>query len=257
MANDKPGGGWKHGSGGTPNPVAGPATSRKAWQPGATAVKTPKRSASRTGRFLLAGGFVGVLIAIVVAIVLMWNPPKFPTLIVVAPNAPDNLAWPENSGGASTGDGFQEWKTENPKGTQLVANRDKTAPVGAWKQALDPKAESVLLYFASLVGVDSTGPFVWESDSAVTAPAESHKLYVRDILKALDGHPSPQPKLLVFDPPSQPVSWVHGNIANDFPRALKELDAEIAKVAGLAVLCSHDTDQRAWTSETTGRTVFG
>ena len=56
MANDKPAGGWKHG-GGTPKPAAGPTTSRKSWQPGTTAAKPAKKSTSRTGRFLLVGGF--------------------------------------------------------------------------------------------------------------------------------------------------------------------------------------------------------
>ena len=257
MANDKPAGGWKHGAGGTPKPAAGPATSRKAWQPGAAAAKPAKQSNSRTGRFLLVGGFVAALIGIVVVIVLMWDPPKYPTLIVVAPNAQESLTWPENPAGAGTGDAFQAWKTEQPHGTKLIANREKTAAAGEWKKALDPKAESVVLYFASLVGVDSTGPYVWEVDPGATAPSDSHKLYVRDILKALEGHPPGQPKLVVFDPPGQPVSWVHGGIARDFPRALKELDADIRKDTGLSVACSHDTDQRAWTSEQTGRTVFG
>ncbi len=257
MANDKAAGGWKHGSGGARKPAAGPTTSRKAWQPGAAAPKAAKATNSRRGRFLLVGGFVAALIAVVVVIVLMWDPPKFPTLVVVAPNAQDNSAWPENTAGANTGDAFQAWKTEQPAGTKLVANREKTAAPGEWKKALDPKAESVVLYFASPVGVDSTGPFLWEIDPAATAPTESHKLYLRDILKALEGHPPGQPKLVVFDPPGQPVSWVHGSIARDFPRALRELEADIRKDAGLAILCSHDTDQRAWTSEQTGRTVFG
>ena len=257
MANDKPGG-WKHNAGANnPKPAAGPTASRKSWQPGAAAAKSPKQSNSRTGRFLLAGGFVSLLIAAVVALIVWWQPPKFPALIVVAPNAADSLAWHENPAGAAVGDDFQTWKTEQPAGTRLVAGREKTAAPGSWKQALDPKSESVVVYFASLVGVDSTGPFVWEIDPAAAAPADSHKLYVRDILKALEGHPSSQPKLVVFDPPSQPVSWTHGSIAHDFPRALKELEPEIGKVGGLAVLCSHDIDQRPWTSESTGRTVFG
>ncbi len=257
MATEKPGG-WKHNSGANnPKPAQGPAASRKSWQSGGSAPKSPRRSTSRTGRFLLVGGFVGLLIAIVVFLIQWWQPQKYPALIVVAPNRPESLAWPENLAGASVGEGFQTWKTEHPSGTQLVAGREKTATPGSWKQALDPKAESVVIYFATSVGVDPAGPFVWEIDPAATAPSDSHKLYVRDILKALAGHPGSQPKLIVFDPPGSPVSWVHGSITDDFPRALRELEPDIKNIDGLAVMCSHDTDQRAWISESTGRTVFG
>ena len=258
MATDKPGG-WKHNTGANiPKPAAaGPVASRKSWQPGAAAPKSTKKTKSRTGRFLLVGGLVALLIAAAVVVIPWLKPPKYPALIVVAPSAPDSLAWPETVAAANVGDDFQSWKTEHSSGMQLVAGREKTAAPGAWKQALDPKAESVVLYFAALVGVDSNGPFVWEVDPAASAPTDSHKLYVRDVLKAIESHPSGQPKLVVFDPPDAPVSWTHGGIVHDFPRALKELETEIAKIDGLAILCSHDVDQRAWTSETTGRTVFG
>ena len=69
MATDKPGG-WKHNTGANnPKPAAtGPVASRKSWQPGAAAPKSTKTTKSRTGRFLLVGGLVALLIAAAVVV---------------------------------------------------------------------------------------------------------------------------------------------------------------------------------------------
>ena len=77
-----------------------------------------------------------------------------------------------------------------------------------------------------------------------------HKLPVKEIL------PAPRraalrdkQKLVIFDATQISASWAHGYLHNDFARDLKRLDAKIAEIPKLVVICSSGDDQRSWVIE--------
>src|SRR5207237_8861605 len=119
-------------------------------------------------------------------------------------------------------------------------------------------AKSGGLYCPAHGGADQKGPCLWFVPEGAAAPSDEHKLRVKeDILTRLEGLPKDQPKLLIFDPARLPAGWAHGMTFNDFARALRELEPEIAKIPGLVVICSSDEDQRAWAAEEWHSSVFG
>ncbi|HJZ53793.1 MAG TPA: hypothetical protein VKE74_02485, partial [Gemmataceae bacterium] len=150
-----------------------------------------------------------------------------------------------------------EWAGQGDNRPRLVAPAAETADKDAWQGKLDKNAKSIVLYFSAQGGADANGAFLWFIPADAKTPSDAHKLRVKDILARLEGLPKDQPKLLIFDAARLPASWPHGMLFNDFARALKELDGEIAKVGGLVVICSSDADERAWSSEEFRSSVFG
>ena len=257
MASGTPGGDWRHGTGGKRSePARG--TSRRSWQPGADEPrKSTGRRRSRTGRFILAGLVAGLILALIVVLIEWWRPGRYPNLVVVAPNAPGSLALAENVAGKNTAVALDEWARAGGDRPKPAAAPADIADRDAWKSRIDPDARSVVLYFSAHGGADPEGPYLWFVPADAGAPANAHKLRVREVLDRLAGLPKGQPKLLIFDATAVPASWPHGALTNDFARALKELDGEIAKIDGLVVICASDDEQRSWVSEEWRQTVFG
>jgi hypothetical protein len=266
MANGSPGD-WRHGGGGQRRPTSAP-TSRRSWQPGAPA--EPKKAGgkkSRVGRFLLAGVGVGVLVGLIVLVIGLIRPPRFPSLLVVAPSAPASLAVPDNTPGANAAATLAEFANAGKDRPHLAAPPADLTTGDAWAAKLNSSSSGgwawfsrpspVVLYFTAHGGADRDGPYLWMVQPGDPTPSDSHKLRVKTILDRLAGLPKEQPKLLVFDATRVPVSWPHGMIFNDFARALKELEPEIAKIEGLVVVCSSDEDQRSWVSEDWRESAFG
>src|SRR5262249_8607069 len=216
---------------------------------------------SRTRRFVFAGILAGlvtaILLALIVVVIYYWRPARYPELVVVGPNPGGSLAAIENSGGSNAAKALAEWAGEGDNRPRLVAPAAETADKDAWQGKLDKNAKSLVLYFSAQGGADANGPFLWFIPADAKSPSDAHKLRVKDILARLEGLPKDQPKLLIFDAARLPASWPHGMLFNDFARALKDLDGEIAKVGRLAVICSSDTDERAWSSEEFRSSVFG
>jgi hypothetical protein len=255
MASGSPGGNWKHSAGG--GSARPRSTSRRSWQPGGSEPATPAgRRRSRLGRFLLAGTIVGGLTALLVLIILWWWPARYPVLVAVGPNPVGSLALPENVAGANVAAALAGW-SDGANRPKLAAPAADTTDRDAWARHLDPDAKSVVLYFAAHGGADPSGPFLWFVPPDARAPADDHKLRVKEILDRIAGARSGKPTLLIFDATAVPASWPHGMLFNDFARALKELDAEIARIDGLVVLCASDEDQRSWVSEEWKQSVFG
>jgi hypothetical protein len=259
MASGTPGGNWKNAGGNRPTGGGGGGGSRRPWQPGGPSNKpTTGRKKSRFGRFLLAGIATGVLLGLVVLVIHWLKPAKYPSLVVVGPNpGGTSLAVPENAAGGNAAKGVADWARDGDNRPRLAAPPHETADKDAWKARLDPDAKSIVLYFAAHGGADQKGPFLWFVPEGATAPSDEHKLRVRDILDHLAGLRSDRPKLVIFDAARLPAAWAHGMTFNDFARALKELEPEIAKIPKLVVICSSDEDQRAWASEEWRSSVFG
>src|SRR5262249_4736434 len=216
---------------------------------------------SRTRRFVFAGILAGlvtaILLALIVVVIYYWRPVRYPELVVVGPNPGGSLAAIENSGGSNAAKALAEWAGQGDNRPRLVAPAAETADKDAWPGKLDKNAQSIRFYFSAQGGADANGAFLWFIPADAKTPSDAHKLRVKDILARLEGLPKDQPKLLIFDAARLPASWPHGMLFNDFARALKELDGEIAKVGGLVVICSSDADERAWSSEEFRSSVFG
>ena len=258
MAASNPGGNWKHTSG-PAKPSTTPAatgTSRKAWQPGAAKPKGPAKPRSRTTKFLISGFFAALVIGTIVTVILLWKPAKYPQLVLVAPAPGDSLSMPANGPGAKSVSSLGEWAKNGSDKPKLAASPDELANPDKWQSKLEYSGGTVL-YFAAAGGADAEGPFLWFVPPEATAPSGGNKVRVKDILARLGGLKASQPKLLVFDLARMPVSFAHGHFFPDFARALKEMDAEIAKVENLVVICSCDADETAWNSEELRETAFG
>lgn len=251
--------GWKHTS--KPNSAKPPAaqhtpnTSRKPWQPGAPKAKTTGKTTSRWAKFLVAGIVVGLLTAGVVVVVRMILQPKYPTLVVVAPDVPDSLALPENAAGVASAKGVEEVANGDSR-LILTAGRDATAERDAWRSKVAANEKGLVLYFAAHAGADARGPYLWlpPKGQAVT---DGDKLYVTEILQRLGELPKGQSKLLVFDIAQTPSNWAFGGAYSDFVRAVKGLDGKIEEVGELAVLLSADEDQISWIADERRKSAFG
>lgn len=255
------GGNWKQGgnnksSQSRTTPAA--STSRRSWQPGgSTPPPSSGKRKSRTGTFLILGVIVALLLAAIVVILEWWKPATYPSMIVVAPNASGSLALPENVSSHNIAAAYADYAKSGSNRPKFAASPAETTDRDAWKTKLDTNAKSTVLVFTAHGGADAEGPYLWFVPPDARFPADSHKLRIREILDRLAGLPKAQPKLLVLDATRTTASWPHGAIVNDFARALKELDSEIAKVENLAVICSSDDDQRSWVSEEWKQPVFG
>ncbi len=253
--------GWKHTS--KPNPAKPPVTqhtpntSRRPWQPGAAKPKTTAKATSRVARFVAAGIGVGLLIAAVVWVVLLLFQPNYPSLVVVAMDSPDSLAIPENAAGLNTAKAMGEWAKGGGERAKLSADHEATRERDAWRAKLDGNDKGTVLYFAAHTGADAKkGPYLWQPPKG-GAVSDADKLHVADILQRLAELPKSQPKLLVIDIAQTPANWAFGGAYSDFVRAVKAMDADIAKVGGLTVLLSADDDQVSWVADERRMTAFG
>ncbi len=262
------GGDWRHGGGGggakRSEPTRG--TSRRSWQPGGKSDAPTGKRRSRTGRLLLAGLAAGVLLALIIVVIWLLRPARYPDLVIVAPKGSTSLALSENVAGQNSAAALAEWSSSGSesgiwaRGDRMkpIANRSEdTSGHDTWASKLNKSTKPVVLYFTAHGGADADGPYLWFVSA--DAPTKDHKLPVKDILNRLAGQPKDQHKLLIFDTARVPTSWVHGSLFNDFARALRELDdtGEIAKIDNLAVICASSEDERAWVSEEWRQSVFG
>src|SRR5262249_30356646 len=132
--SDKPGPSWKH-SGGQ---AARPTTSRKAWQPGRPqASRTPADPRKKyRRRFILASVSGAILVGLVVIVILLFKPPKVPTLIVIAPDAPDSTVVPMNPASQGTIQGLKGF-AEKDRHRQFTAYAEPGAAAAKWLDAID------------------------------------------------------------------------------------------------------------------------
>src|SRR5262245_31787984 len=125
MANDRPGGDWRHSSGGSPPPARSSKTSRRTWQPGGPQTPaTPGKARSRGGRLLVAGAVTGALAGLVVLLIWLFWPARYPRLVLVGATTTDSLALPENAAGVNGASELTTWAGEGRERDrpQLVAD---------------------------------------------------------------------------------------------------------------------------------------
>ncbi len=249
---------WKHGAG-TNRPAAN--ASRKPWQPtqqpGAAKPVDPR---SRFRKRLFAAGITGsLLIAGVIIVWWLWRPVKPPALVAVAPESTASLSAPSNVYGANSARALADWAAKDKSRPRVATDGSTAHSRDGWKAALDKSGEkTVLLYFAAHGAADRNGPYLWMTLADAGGIEESYKLPVKEILQRLAEPPlRDKQKLVIFDATQVSASWPHGFLHNDFARALKALDAQIAEIPNLVVICSTDEDQRSWVSEELQRTIFG
>jgi hypothetical protein len=260
MANDRPGGDWRHSGGGSPRPTPGPKTSRRSWQPGASqASAAPGRARSRGGRLLIAGAVTGALAGLVILLIWLFWPARYPQLALVGAGNSDSLALPENAAGANTAQELTSWAGEghDRDRPRLDADPAVTVDAAGARIAIDSRPKNLVVVFSAHGGADGAGPYLWMAAPDAKSATEAHKVRIRDIIDRVGEARRGKATLLVFDATRVTTSWPHGLLLNDFSRALKELDAQIESIPGLAVICASDDDQRSWLFEERGVSVFG
>ncbi len=253
MADDS----WKHARGSAPKR---PAASRRSWQPGQSAVPAadPNRRARRSR---LAAGFVGaLLVSGVVLAIILWRPTKAARFVVVSPNVPTATVSPLNAAGHQSSVALAEWAAQHPEIPGPKPKTDAGVTAENWEAAID-RADTgktpLVLTFTAPGGADASGPFLWMVPDKVAVAGQGHRLPVAKILDVLKTLPAERHKVLIFDAAFEPVNWSRGEFSNEFARGLKALDAKIAGIDRLVVICSADADQTAWVSEEWRESVFG
>ncbi len=248
MANGRPGD-WRNPAGGKPTaPKADvPRTSRRGWQPGGDAQTPAGKKRSRGSRLAVAGLITALLVGVTVWVIWLFWPARYPQLAIAGPIAAESLALPGDPAGANAAADLAAWATDGRDADH--PKLDQTAVVsvdgsGA-KITIDPNPKNLVVYISTSGGADAKGAYLWVASQNARSTAEAQKLPVRDILDRVSSARRGKPTLLVFDCTRVSMSWPHGILLNDFARALKELDGEIAKIPGLAVICASDEDQRS------------
>ena len=83
------------------------------------------------------------------------------------------------------------------------------------------------------------------------------RIDLANVIKSMGKLPADKQKILVLEAAQVPSNWRLGMLHNDFARRLDELEPEIRKVPNLWVYSAAGVDQRCWSSEGLGQTVFG
>ena len=263
MANDRPGGDWRHSGGGLATPrAAARKTSRRAWQPGGPqSPAAPGKARSRGRRLLLAGAVTGgarrarrpphlALLAGTLSRISCSSAPPAATRSR-CPRTPRGRTPPPSSlpGPArvatATGPGStptRSWQWMHPaRGSRSTPSRrisSSTSPPTAARMRTAPTSGWPIRECQ-------------ERCRGAQGPRPRHRRSRRRSRGAARRHCWSSTR------PASPSSWPHGLLFNDFARALKELDSRIEEIPGLAVICASDDDQRSWLFEERGVSVFG
>jgi hypothetical protein len=245
---------WKNPGAGGGN---GPAPSQKReWHPATT--KSTKPTGPRRRSILwptLAGA---ILLGLIVAAVLLLRPAHLPRIVVAGPANADTLSTLPNIAGANAAHGLADWAGDGKDRPHLVGAPAEEVNGDEWARGLDDgKEDSVVLSLNLHGGVDASGQaFLWLVPPKAPEPTEKQKLRVSAIISRLGQLPDKKRKLLIVDATQISVSYAHGQLHNDFARALKQLDMQIEQVPNLVVLCASDEDQRSWVSEEWQTSIF-
>ena len=257
MANDRPNGDWRHANGAKPAAATRKATSRRSWQPGGPASPPVSRQGrSRAFRLLLAGGITAAIICSMIAVILFFWPAQYPKLAILGPGQSESLVLPENAAGITAASELANWARDGRDRPQLDQTPVVTVDASGVKFAIDTSAKSLVLVVTAHGGADTAGPYLWITPQDARSLTSAYKVRVRDLLDRIADRRG-KPTLLVFDACRATVSWPHGMPFNDFARALKELDNDIERIPGLAVICDSAEDQRSWVFEERRSSVFG
>ena len=210
-------------------------------------------------------GFLLFLAAVVVLILLIW-PPSSVGVVLIGADYANNLLTSHNMLGWR---GLEEAemlaRTQprrvlfKPARLEMIRDLISLDQADDWDRVIDKLARSrfknpTLLIVLALHGAsDSHGAYLVPDKMA--RPEE--RLELAHVIKSMSNLPADTQKILVLEAAQVQSNWRLGMLHNDFGRQLEKLEPEIQKVKNLWVMSAADVDQRCWTSEGLGRTVFG
>ncbi|ODU01496.1 MAG: hypothetical protein ABS79_01560 [Planctomycetes bacterium SCN 63-9] len=226
---------------------------------------------SRALWVILAGaGFAACILGLVV-LILMIQPPKPAAVVFVGADYATNLAVPHNVAGRKGIEGIQAL-SRIPRSFTLF-NSPWLRPVQDAPRILERKEhwgelikevekevdngkirEQTIVFVVALHGMtDSKEAYLLPN----LANKPEHRLPLKDVIASLGSEKlAGKNKVLILEGAQIPSDWRLGMLQNDFARELEDLEPEIEKVDKLWVLSGCDVDQRCWTSEGLGTTVF-
>src|SRR4051794_2406881 len=117
------------------------------------------------------------------------------------------------------------------------------------------RGRTLLLYLALHGGSDRDGPYLLPDD-ADARPVAENRLRLSAVLDRLAKLPEDVNKILVLDATQFQSRWELGMLHNDFARGLAALEPRIAAIPRLLVLSATDVDQRSWSCDALGQTIF-
>jgi hypothetical protein len=199
--------------------------------------------------------------------VSLWlRPPSPGRLVLLGAGYETNLLVPDNAGGMRTLTQVFAWADRTD--SLLHPTKERVAQLRtdvAWEQMLEKVDDhTIVLMISAHGGVDAKGAYLLPTDAdlrddARDDPEHPHRLRLRieDILVQLEKLPAWQKKLLILDATAMPSQPALGMLTNDFARALGDMEKRIESIPNLAVICAHKEDERSWSSQEWGTTVFG
>jgi hypothetical protein len=235
--------------------------------------KSTSRKLSKKTKFFLALPLFLAMVALLLWVATLLNPPSQAYLILVGADGAENLGVPHNLYGWK---GLQDLHAFAQGQWQFLWN-DKQLfhvsdlkslthnPKVDWAEDLkkQPKEKTVIVYLALHGGADAKGPYLIPSDYKVYPGPEDKQgsgalLRVSEVLERLAELPAGKNKVLILDATQITAHWPLGLLHNDFARQLKEtLKEKIDQIPNLVVLSASAPGQRSWVSEEWGQTVFG
>jgi hypothetical protein len=214
---------------------------------------------------LVGGAFAACILGLVV-LILMIQPPRPAAVVYVGADYATNLAVPHNVAGRNGIEKIRAlsnierkftlfnspWLHPLLKAPRILDRKDE------WAKLIDELdkqniREQTIVFVIALHGVtDSQGAYLLPN--LATRPED--RLPLLDVIASLADKFRGKNKVLILEGSQTPSDWRQGMLQNDFARRLEELEPEIEKIDRLWVLSGCDVDQRCWTSEGLGSTVF-
>jgi len=220
-----------------------------------------------SGIFKVAGavvGFLACLLAIVVLVILIW-PPSPVGVVLVGADYADNLMVPHNILGWKGIEGIEAvaktprlWALFKPAALHLIRPPQILDQPERWDALIDDlvktgfKQQTILIVLGLHGGSNPDGAYLIPDRMA--RPEE--RLELSHVIESMAKLPPEKQKILVLEAVQAPSNWRLGMLHNDFARRLEDLEPKIRAIKNLWVLSACGVDQRCWTSEGLGRTVF-
>lgn len=221
---------------------------------------------SRALWVMLVGAAFAACIVGLVVLILMIQPPRPAAVVYVGADYATNLAVPHNVSGRQGIEKIRAlskierrftlfnspWLRPVLKVPRILDRKDE------WAKLIDDLDkekihEQTIVFVIALHGVtDSQGAYLLPN--LATRPED--RLPLLDVIASLADKFRGKNKVLILEGAQTSSDWRQGMLQNDFARRLEELEPKIEEIDRLWVLSGCDVDQRCWTSEGLGSTVF-
>ena len=248
-------------------PLARTEKSTHRWSDRSTRPGADQPSGSRP--FGLIAGLVAFAACLGLVIWLIWmiNPPRPAGVLLLGADYATNLAVPHNALGYRGLKGIERlsraprpWTLFNPARLELIHNpndRDVLETADDWQAVITSLKKgfgepTLILVLALNGGSDSAGAYLMPNQ--LKRPED--RLDMKAVIASMKELPPEKAKILVVEGArsSRTGGWACSTTISRV--RLKELEPEIRAVPNLWVLSGCDEDQRCWSSEGLGRTIF-